>query len=201
MSDLDSKLEGVLKYISDYCGRNGYPPAVREIGKALNIPSTATVYYYLKELEESGYIRKPANRKRALEIIKGEYAASHEMVKIPLIGKITAGKPIDAIEDYEDTYPLPAGLFARGELFMLRVKGDSMIDAGIQDGDKIVLKRQSVADNGQIVAALMDGEATVKRFYKMQNNYRLHPENKRYEDIIVSDVDILGILVGLIRTY
>lgn len=202
MIDHEQRTKDVLKYIAKYANDNGYPPSVREICAALKISSTATCYKYINRLVEDGYIRKSPTCKRALEVVKGEYANNRrDTVQIPLVGKITAGHLKEAIEDYEDTYIFPNGMFQRGDLFMLTINGDSMIEAGIQNGDRVIIRRQPTAENGQIIAAMVDDKTTIKRFYRAQNHYILHPENKHYEDIIVSHLDILGILVGLIRTY
>ncbi|HEY8443453.1 MAG TPA: transcriptional repressor LexA [Clostridia bacterium] len=201
---LDPKDEKVLEYLKKYITKYGYPPTVREICKALNITSTATAHYTLNRLQAYGYIRKVDNHKRALEIVN-EYSdfPKKELVEVPLVGKITAGAPITAIENIEDVFPLPLDMFASGELFLLTVKGDSMINAGILDGDKIVVRKQSIANNGEIVAVLIDGEATVKRFYMDNTNryIKLMPENDKYEPIIVEEAEILGLVVGLIRKY
>lgn len=200
--ELDPKDEKVLDFLKRYSTKYGYPPTVREICKALNITSTATAYYSLNRLQYYGYIKKVDNHKRAIEILN-EFSdfPKKETVDIPLVGKITAGTPITAVENVEDVFPLPNDLFSDGELFLLTVSGDSMINAGILDGDKIVVRKQSVVNNGEIVAAMIDGEATVKRFYMDQNHIRLQPENDKYDPIIVEDVEILGLVVGLIRRY
>ncbi|HEY8389440.1 MAG TPA: transcriptional repressor LexA [Clostridia bacterium] len=200
--ELDPKDEKVLDFLKRYSTKYGYPPTVREICKALNITSTATAYYSLNRLQYYGYIKKVDNHKRAIEILN-EFSdfPKKETVDIPLVGKITAGTPITAVENVEDVFPLPNDLFSDGELFLLTVSGDSMINAGILDGDKIVVRKQSVVNNGEIVAAMIDGEATVKRFYMEQNHIRLQPENDKYDPIIVEDVEILGLVVGLIRRY
>lgn len=199
---LDSKDELVLDYLKKYSTKYGYPPTVREICKALKITSTATAYYSLNRLQFYGYIKKVDNHKRAIEILN-EYSdfPKKELLDIPLVGKITAGVPITAVENIDDVFPLPNDLFCNGELFLLTVSGDSMINAGILNGDKIVVRKQSTANNGEIVAALIDGEATVKRFYMDHRNIRLQPENDKYQPIIVEEAEILGLVVGLIRNY
>lgn len=199
---LDEKDEKVLEYLKKYSTKYGYPPTVREICKALNITSTATAYYSLNRLQYLGYIKKVDNHKRAIEILN-EYSdfPKKELIDVPLVGKITAGVPITAVENVEDVFSIPADLFSDGELFFLTVSGDSMINAGIFDGDKIVIRKQETANNGQIVAAMIDGEATVKRLYLEKGHIRLQPENDAYEPIIVDNAQILGIVVGLIRSY
>jgi len=186
----------ILNYLQDFFDENGYPPSVREICKAVGAKSTATVFNYLNDLQDKGYIRKADNKKRALEILS---SSKKPTKNIPLVGKITAGEPIEAQENIEDVYALPAELFSSGELFMLRVQGESMILAGIYDGDKIIVRKQESADNGQIVAAMIDGEATVKRFYKESKHIRLQPENDTMSPIITKNAEILGVVVGLIR--
>lgn len=200
--ELDPKDEKVLEYLKRYSTKYGYPPTVREICKALNITSTATAYYSLNRLQMCGYIKKVDNHKRAIEILN-EFSdfPKKEMVDVPLVGKITAGVPITAVENIEDVFSLPNDMFANGDLFLLTVSGDSMINAGILDGDKIVVRRQSIANNGEIVAVMIDGEATVKRFYMDARYIRLQPENDKYEPIIVEEAEVLGLVVGLIRRY
>lgn len=200
----NEKVMEVYEFLKQHISTYGYPPSVREVCSALSIKSTATVYYYFEKLEELGYIRKSRNKFRALEIVnKDDISSSKDvnLVEIPLIGKISAGIPITAIENYEDTYKFPEGIFKGSSLFMLNVSGDSMLNAGINDKDLIVVKSQPTAENGEIVVAFIDGESTVKRFYKKENKFVLHPENELYEDIILDNVEILGVVVGLIRKY
>lgn len=200
--NLEPKEARILSYLKKYIAKNSYPPTVREICKALNITSTATVYYSLNRLQYYGYIRKSDNHKRAIEILS-EFSdfPKKDLIEIPLVGKITAGEPITAVENIEDVYPLPEDLFGEGELFLLNVSGDSMIQAGIHSGDKIVIRKQATADNGEIAAVMVDGKATVKRFYREKGHIRLQPENDALQPIIVEggEVEILGIAAGLIR--
>ena len=154
------KLVMVMDYIRKFSEENGYTPSVREIGKECGIKSTATVYSYLQKLQDKGYLNKTSNKKRSVTLTRSSG------VNIPLIGTVTAGQPIFAYENYEDYYTFPAGEFKGDDLFMLRVEGTSMIDAGIMDGDKIIVRRQQSAENGEIVVALVEDSATVKRFYK-----------------------------------
>lgn len=191
------KLIKVMDYIRKFSEENGYTPSVREIGKECGIKSTATVYSYLQKLQDKGYLNKATNKKRSVTLAKSSG------VNIPLIGTVTAGQPIFAYENYEDYYTFPAGEFRGEDLFMLRVQGTSMIDAGIMDGDKIVVRRQETAENGEIVVALVDDSATVKRFYHKGGQIVLHPENEALSDMIFEDgqVSILGKVVGLIRNY
>ncbi len=193
----ENKLIKVMDYIRKFSDENGYTPSVREIGAECNIKSTATVHSYLQKLQDKGFLNKTDNKKRSVSIAKSSG------VNIPLIGTVTAGQPIFAYENYEDYYTFPAGEFKGENLFMLRVQGTSMIDAGIFDGDKIVVRRQQTAENGEIVVALVDDSATVKRFYKKDGMIVLHPENESLADMVFSpeEVSILGKVVGLIRNY
>ncbi len=187
------KMRAVLNYINEYNAEYGYAPSIREICSKLEIKSTASAYMYLQKLKDEGYLNRTPNRNRALSFKKST------SVNIPLIGTVTAGQPIFAYENYEDFYSFPAGSFSGSDLFMLRVQGTSMIDAGILDGDKIIVRKQETAENGDIVVALVDDSATVKRFFKKDDHFVLHPENETMSDIIVDDVAILGKVVGLIR--
>ena len=191
------KLIKVMDYIRKFSEENGYTPSVREIGKECGIKSTATVYSYLQKLQDKGYLNKATNKKRSVTLAKSSG------INIPLIGTVTAGQPIFAYENYEDYYTFPAGEFRGEDLFMLRVEGTSMIDAGIMNGDKIIVRRQETAENGEIVVALVEDSATVKRFYRKDGHIVLHPENEALSDMIFEDrqVSILGKVVGLMRNY
>lgn len=195
----EEKLIKVMDYIRKFSEENGYTPSVREIGKECGIKSTATVHSYIEKLQNKGYLNKTDNKKRAVTIGKGSG------VNIPLLGVVTAGQPIFAYENYEDYYTFPVGEFKGDELFMLRVQGTSMIDAGIMDGDKIIVRRQQTAENGEIVVALVNEEeaATVKRLYKRDGKIVLHPENEALADMIFEpeEVSVLGKVVGLMRNY
>ena len=194
----EEKLIKVMDYIRKFSEENGYTPSVREIGKECGIKSTATVHSYIEKLQTKGYLNKTDNKKRAVTIGKGSG------VNVPLLGTVTAGQPIFAYENYEDYYTFPVGEFKGDELFMLRVQGTSMIDAGIMNGDKIIVRRQQTAENGEIVVALVGDEtATVKRFYKKDGKIVLHPENEALADMIFEpeEVSILGKVVGLMRNY
>ena len=175
----------------------GYPPSVREICKECNIKSTATAHSYIAKLQDRGFLNKANNKKRSVTIGKSSG------VSIPLVGTVTAGQPIFAYENYEDYYTFPTGEFRGEELFMLRVEGTSMIDAGIMNGDKIVVRRQQTAENGEIVVALVEDSATVKRFFRRDGQIVLHPENEALSDMIYQngEVSILGKVIGLIRNY
>ncbi len=187
------KMQAVLNFINEYNAEFGYSPTVREICSELNIKSTASAYYYIEKLTEEGFLSKSPNKNRAVNFKK------KSSVNIPLIGTVTAGQPIFAYENYEDYYSFPAGSFSGSDLFMLNVQGTSMIDAGIFDGDKIVVRKQETAENGDIVVALIDDSATVKRFYKKEDHFVLHPENESMADIIVDQLTILGKVIGLVR--
>ena len=193
----EEKLLMVMDYIRKFSEENGYTPSVREIGKECGIKSTATVYSYIQKLQDRGYLNKATNKKRSVTLAKSSG------VNIPLIGTVTAGQPIFAYENYEDYYTFPAGEFRGEDLFMLRVEGTSMIDAGIMNGDKIIVRRQETAENGEIVVALVDDSATVKRFFRRNSQIVLHPENEMLSDMIFEDgqVAILGKVVGLMRNY
>ncbi len=195
----EEKLTKVMDYIRKFTEENGYTPSVREIGKECGIKSTATVHSYIEKLQTKGYLSKTDNKKRAVTIGRSSG------VSIPLIGTVTAGQPIFAYENYEDYYTFPAGEFKGEDLFMLRVQGTSMIDAGIMNGDKIIVRRQERAENGEIVVAMVseDEAATVKRFFFRNGKVVLHPENEALSDMIYEpeQVVILGKVVGLMRNY
>ncbi len=195
------KLDELLDFLTRFQNENGYPPSIREICSELNYKSTATASYYMSMLENVGQIRKAKNRSRAIEVITDEEHIQNNNINVPLVGNVTAGAPILAVENYETTFSIPENLFRHsGDLFMLNVRGESMIDAGINDGDIIVVNKQSTANNGDIVVAMFEGNATVKRFFKEKGYFRLQPENKSMTDIIVNDeLSILGKVVGLIR--
>ncbi len=196
MSDASrAKMQAVLDYINEYNAEFGYSPTVREICSKLNIKSTASAYYYIEKLTDEGLLSKSPNKNRAVNFKK------NASVNIPLIGTVTAGQPIFAYENYEDYYSFPADSFKGSGLFMLNVQGESMIDAGIYNGDKIIVRKQETAENGDIVVALIEDSATVKRFYKRDGRFVLHPENETMADIIVDEVSILGIVVGLVRKF
>lgn len=188
----NDRSEEIFQFMQKFIAENGYSPTVREICEACNVKSTATAFTYLKTLAERGVINKVDNRNRAVSLKQG-------VVNVPLIGTVAAGQPIFATENYEGVYSIPSNFFTGEELFMLNVKGDSMINIGMYDGDKIVVRKQETADNGDIVVALVDDSATVKRFFKRNGKIILHPENDDMEDFIFTDVRILGKVVGLMR--
>ena len=195
-----NKEEELLNFIRNHQEEFGYPPTVREMCRAIKVSSTSTISYYLNKLENNGLIKKSPNKNRALEIV-GETINFSDYVKIPMVGKITAGEPILAVENTEEYFLESPSLFRGDGLFILTVSGESMINAGIFDGDKIVIRQQSSAENGEIVAALIDGMATVKRFYKEDGRYRLQPENDAMGPIYTDHVEILGKVIGLIRKF
>lgn len=186
------KSELIFEFMQKFIAENGYSPTVREICNACNIKSTATAFTYINELADRGVIKKADNRNRAVSL-------NQKVVNVPLIGTVAAGQPIFATENYEGMYSIPNNFFIGEDLFMLNVKGDSMINIGMFDGDKIVVKKQETAYNGDIVVALVDDSATVKRFFKRDGKIILHPENDNMDDFIFDDVQILGKVVGLMR--
>jgi repressor LexA len=210
-NELCKREKAILKFIEKQIALNSYPPSVREIGKAVGLKSTATVHGYLAKLEEKGYIKKESQKGRTLRLLKGgakenknqtqikEFYSGKEMVEVPIIGKITAGEPILAVENVADTFPIPLDFVGNSEAFMLTVRGESMIEAGILNGDYILVKKQESANNGEIVVALIDEEATVKTFYKEKDHIRLQPENSTMEPIIVPKCKILGKVTGVFR--
>ncbi len=198
--EMNNKLNAVLEFIKTYATDFGYPPSVREICKELNISSTATVYYYINKLQQRGDISKSPQKNRALEV-KNFQNTDERYQDVPLIGRVHAGNLTFAEENLDEIYSFSDNLFGAKDLFMLTVVGESMVDAGINDGDMVVVKKQQTANNGQIVVALVNDEATVKRFYKKNNYFLLHPENKEFDDIVVLKLDILGVVVGLVRKF
>ena len=210
-NSLNKREKAILKFIEKQINANGYPPSVREIGKAVDLKSTATVHGYIASLEQKGYIKKESQKGRTLKLLKGgaiegqestfdkEVYSSKEMVDVPVIGKITAGEPILAVENVTDTFPIPLDFVGTGESFMLTVRGESMIEAGILDGDYILVRKQNTAHNGEIVVALIGDEATVKTFYKEKDHIRLQPENSSLDPIIVPTCQILGKVSGVFR--
>ena len=196
MSRIELKLNEVYNYVAKYIEINGYSPTVRDICRDVNIKSTASAYYYLDKLYERGMINKPSDKKRALTLSNSEH-----VIKVPLVGTVTAGTPILAVENIDGYYPIPNEFNSENQLFMLKVKGESMINAGILDGDKIIVKQQDSADNGEIVVALIEDCATVKRFYKKANKLVFHPENDNMEDIVTTNAKILGVVTGLVRKF
>ena len=191
---ISSKQKEILEYIKQEILNKGYPPAVREICEAVNLKSTSSVHSHLETLEKNGYIRRDPTKPRAIEIIDDSFNLTRrEVVNVPMVGSVAAGQPILAVENITSYFPIPAEFMPNAESFMLRVKGESMINAGIFDGDNVRVKRQSTASNGDIVVALVDDSATVKTFYKEDGYYRLQPENDSMDPIIVKECSILGV--------
>lgn len=196
MEKLTKTQQKVFDYIKEVIDERGVAPSVREIGKAVGLKSTSTVQYNLNALEGLGYIERDSQLKRTIRICKNGIRPAH----VPLVGTVTAGQPILAVETIEDYIPVPINQRGR-ELFALKIKGDSMINAGILDGDIAIIEKTPSAENGEIVVALIEDEATVKRFFKEKGHFRLQPENENYEPIIVKELIILGKVVSLIRNY
>jgi len=204
METLTKRQEEILGFIKEYIVSHGYPPTIREIGKAMGVNSPATIHAHLNNLEKKGFIKKDDSKNRAIELlVKNEFANnSNELtVEVPLLGKITAGSPIEAIEHPDEYFAIPSYLIPKNkEVFTLNVSGCSMINAGILDGDIIIVERANTARNGQIVVAMTDeNEVTLKTYYKEADHFRLQPENDTMEPIILQNVSILGIAIGLYR--
>lgn len=194
------KQQEILDYIKKEILQKGYPPAVRDICQAVHLKSTSSVHSHLETLEKNGFIRRDPTKPRAIEILDEDfYMNRKEMVQIPIVGNVAAGTPILAVENIEDYFPMPVSMLPNKDTFILRVKGDSMINMGILDGDFVIVACADTAENGEVVVALVDDSATVKRFYKEDGYYRLQPENDAMEPIIVSDVTIQGKVIGLLR--
>lgn len=194
------KQQEILEYIKEEILKRGYPPAVRDICEAVHLKSTSSVHSHLETLEKNGYIRRDPTKPRAIEIIDDSFQmVRHEMTSIPIIGTVAAGMPILAQENIEGYFPIPVEFAPNGEAFILKVKGESMINAGIFDGDQIFVEQCNTARNGDLVVALVDDSATVKTYYKENGHYRLQPENDTMDPIIVEQVDILGKVFGVFR--
>lgn len=199
---ISKKQSEILEYIKEQILEKGYPPAVREICEAVHLKSTSSVHAHLETLEKNGYIRRDPTKPRAIEICDDSFQlVRNEMTSIPIIGTVAAGQPILAAENIEGYFPVPVDMVPNVETFILKVKGDSMINAGIFSGDQIFVERTNVARNGDMVVALVDDSATVKTFYKEQGHVRLQPENDTMDPIIVDDCDILGKVFGVFRLY
>ena len=198
--ELTEKQKQILEYIKSETLLKGYPPSVREICQAVHLKSTSSVHAHLSTLEDKGYIRRDPTKPRAIEIIDDEFALTRrEMTNVPIIGTVTAGEPILAQENIEDYFPIPVEYLPNAVVFMLKVRGDSMINAGIYNGDTVIVEQRSTAKNGYIVVAMLNDSATVIRFYKENGYYRLQPENDTMDPILCDHVDILGKVIGLVR--
>lgn len=199
---ISDKQREILEYIKKEILNRGYPPAVREICEAVKLKSTSSVHAHLETLEKNGYIRRDPTKPRAIEIVDDNFNLTRrEMVNVPIVGKVAAGTPILAVENIDNYFPIPMEFMPNEQTFMLQVQGESMINAGIYDGDMILVQQQQTARNGEIVVALVEDSATVKTFYKEDGYYRLQPENDTMDPIIVSDVSILGKVIGVFRFF
>ena len=200
---ISPKQTEILEYIKNEIINRGFPPTVRDICDAVNLKSTSSVHSHLETLERNGYIRRDPTKPRAIEIVDDNFNLTRrELVNVPVVGRVAAGEPILAVENVENYFPIPAEFMPNSQTFMLNVKGESMVNAGILDGDQILVQQQSTAENGDIVVALIDDSATVKTFYKEDGYYRLQPENDTMEPIIVKDdLKILGKVIGVFRFF
>lgn len=198
---ISKKQQEILEYIKSEILNRGFPPAVREICEAVNLKSTSSVHSHLETLEKNGYIRRDPTKPRAIEILDDNFNLTRrEVVNVPILGRVAAGEPLLAVENVESYFPIPSELLPNAQIFMLHVKGESMINAGILDGDSVLVQQQSNADNGDMVVALVEDSATVKTFYKEDGYYRLQPENDAMEPIIIQgELSILGKVIGIFR--
>ncbi|MGE5544521.1 MAG: transcriptional repressor LexA [Bacillota bacterium] len=198
---LTARQKEILNYLQQHIKKHGYPPSVREIGQAVGLSSSSTVHVHLTQLEEKGWIRRDPSKPRAIEILADDNDDSidTEIITLPIVGKVAAGVPITAVENIDGYFSVSADFLGKGNYFLLRVSGDSMIEAGILDGDLVIVRSQDVANNGDIVVALIDDEATVKRFYHRNGYVELRPENPAMEPIVVNEVVISGVVTGLVR--
>ncbi len=200
---ITDKQKEILEYIKEEVLNHGYPPSVRDICEAVHLKSTSSVHAHLATLEKKGYIRRDPTKPRAIEIVDEQFNLTrHEFVNVPVVGTVAAGQPLLAVEQIEQYFPLPSEELPNQKVFMLRVKGDSMINAGIFDGDRVVVQQQPIAQNGDIVVALVEDSATVKTFYREDGYFRLQPENDAMDPIIVEgELQILGKVIGVIRFF
>ena len=199
---ISDKQKEILEYMKNEILNKGYPPTVRDICEAVHLKSTSSVHAHLETLEKNGYIKRDPTKPRAIEIIDDNFNLTRrEVVNVPIVGRVAAGEPILAVENVDSYFPVPAEYMPNAQAFMLKVKGESMITAGIFDGDSILVEQQSTAKNGDMVVALVDDSATVKTFYKEDNHIRLQPENDNMDPIIVPDCQILGKVFGVFRFF
>ncbi len=196
---ISKKQEEILEYIKEQILSRGFPPSVRDICQAVNLKSTSSVHAHLESLEKNGYIRRDPTKPRAIEILDDNFTMRREMVNVPVVGRVAAGEPLLATQNIENYFPIPTEYMPNKQTFMLKVKGESMINAGIFDGDLVLVQEESTADNGDTVVALVDDGATVKKFYKEEGVIRLQPENDFMDPIIVTDCTILGKVIGVFR--
>ena len=199
---ITEKQQEILDYIKQEILNKGYPPTVRELCDAVNLKSTSSIHSHLETLEKNGYIRRDPSKPRTIEIVDDNFNLTRrEVVNVPIVGEIAAGQPILAVQNIDNYFPVPAEYMPNQQTFMLKVKGDSMINAGIFNGDTLIVKQQDTARNGEIVAALVDDSASVKTFYKEDGHIRLQPENDSMDPIIVPDCQILGVVFGVFRFF
>ena len=199
---ITAKQREILEFIKREILQRGYPPAVRDICEAVSLKSTSSVHSHLETLEKNGYIRRDPTKPRAIEILEDDFNLTRrELVNVPIVGSVAAGSPILAVENIEGYFPLPIEMMPNKQCFILHVKGSSMINMGILDGDSVIVEQNSSAENGDVVVAMVDDSATVKRFYKEDGHYRLQPENDFMEPIIADEGDVLGKVNGLVRMY
>ena len=199
---ISAKQQEILDFMKNEILNKGYPPSVREICEAVHLKSTSSVFSHLESLEKNGYIRRDPTKPRAIEIIDDAFNLTRrEVVNVPVLGTVAAGQPLLAVQNIDNYFPIPAEYVPSGEAFMLKVKGESMINAGIMDGDTILVERTESAHNGDMVVALVDDSATVKTFYKENGHVRLQPENDNMEPIIVPTCQILGKVFGVFRFF
>ncbi|MBM6853859.1 transcriptional repressor LexA [Mediterraneibacter glycyrrhizinilyticus] len=199
---ISKKQKEILEYIKSQILERGYPPAVREICEAVNLKSTSSVHSHLETLEKNGYIHRDPTKPRAIEILDDSFNLTRrEMVNVPIVGRVAAGEPILAQENVENYFPIPTEFMPNNQTFLLKVKGESMINAGILDGDMVLVEQTPSASNGDMVVALIEDGATVKTFYKEEGIFRLQPENDTMDPIIVQEVTILGKVIGVFRFF
>ncbi len=200
-NNMSAKQQAIFDYIKDCVQERNYPPSVRDICKAVGLKSTSSVFSYINDLEKMGMLRKDPAHPRAIQITSREFKVQNEreIVQVPLVGTVAAGLPLLAEENITDYFPIPVEMLPNKKTFMLTVKGESMINCGIYNGDRVIVEQQNTAENGEIVVALVDDSATVKRFYKENGHIRLQPENDSMDPIIVPDCSILGKVIGLLR--
>lgn len=202
MEDLTPRQKQILDFIRQEVRKKNYPPSVREIGEAVGLSSSSTVHAHLSKLEQKGLIRRNPTKPRAIELLEYEQEPAYiaDVIHVPVVGQVTAGQPILAEENIEEYFPLPKVMVRNDTVFLLRVRGDSMINAGIMDGDYVIVRRQETAQSGEIVVAMLEDEATVKRFYKEKDHIRLEPENDLYEPIRSPFISVIGKVIGVFRT-
>lgn len=199
---ITDKQKEILEFMKQEILNKGYPPTVRDICEAVKLKSTSSVHAHLETLEKNGYIRRDPTKPRAIEIIDDNFNLTRrEVANVPMVGRVAAGEPILAVENIESYFPIPTEYMPNAEAFMLKVKGESMINAGILDGDSVLVEKKNTARNGEIIVALVDDSATVKTFYKEGDHIRLQPENDTMDPIIVPDCEILGKVFGVFRFF